>query len=204
MKLARFMHPDIRHALLVFLAVLLAVGSLVAVSETYMRMDQGEYRKTDMEIRRWKSRIDQANLNNQILVDHEDTFYRLQDMAIIGDENRLSWVETVQRVAEQRGLASVKYNIATQQIDTHDNLKTEFAGIDVFRSVMTLDMKLMHEGDFFTMMNALRKQAKGLFIVDKCDIVLLNQNIEYSAPTQENLSASCELSWYTMKKAMKG
>lgn len=201
--LNKYIHPGVRRALITFVATVLVVSAIILVSSVYKSDGEDGFRMTEMEIRKWKSRIDTANRNNQILVDHEDNFYRLKDRAVIGDENRLSWVEVIQRVANERGLASVKYNIASQKLDKHENLKTDFAGIDVFHSVMSLDMKLMHEGDFFAVLNALKKEARGLFVVDRCDIELLNTGVVPGSAT-ENIRAICDLSWYTMKKSERG
>lgn len=200
----KYIHPGIRRALIVFITTVVFVSVIIGLSEAYKGGDEGRFKSTEMQIRKWKSRIDEANRNNQILVDHEDNFYRLKNRAVIGDENRLSWVEVIQRVANERGLASVKYNIASQELDKHENLKAEFAGIDMFRSVMSLDMKLMHEGDFFAVLDALRQDARGLFIVDNCEIELLNPDAGMPAAAADNIRATCNLSWYTMKKTERG
>jgi hypothetical protein len=200
--LNKYIHPGIKRPLLVFIATLLGVSTILVASEAYKVSDQDSFRRTEVEIRKWKSRIDEANRNNQILVDHEDNFFRLKDKAVIGDENRLSWVEVIQREANDHSLVSVKYNIASQELDSRENLKSDFAGIDVFRSMMSLDMKLLHEGDFLAIMDAL-KDAKGLFVADDCNIELLNPGGEPSA-LEDNIKATCDLSWYTMKKSGKG
>ena len=201
--LNKYIHPGIRRALVVFVTTLLGVSAIIAVSDAYRGSGEDGFRTTELAIRKWKSRIDEANRNNQILVDHEDNYYSLKDRAVIGDENRLSWVEVIQRVANERGLVSVKYNIASQEQEKDENLKSDFPGIDVFRSVMSLDMKLMHEGDFFALLDALKKEAKGLFVVDSCNIELLNPGVAPSTE-EDNIRAVCELSWYTMKKKQRG
>lgn len=189
--------------MITFVVTVFCVSVVIVVSGVYRGEGERGFRMTEMEIRKWKNRIDEANRNNQILVDHEDNFYRLKNRAVIGEENRLSWVEVIQRVANERGLSSVKYNIASQELDKHENLKSGFAGIDVFHSVMSLDMKLMHEGDFFAVLDALKKDARGLFVVDRCDIELLNPGVIPASAT-ENIRAICDLSWYTMKKSERG
>ncbi len=158
-------------------------------------------------MRSWRGRIDEANKNNQILVQHEDTFKKLKDDYVIGDENRLSWVEVVQKVADSRRIASVKYDIASQVLLDKNTLDKKYAGIDVYKSVMSLEMKFIHEGDLFVMLNALREEAKGLVAVDKCDVELINKDINDGLIGQDvtdNMRAYCELSWYTLKKAEKG
>ena len=198
-----YIHPGIRRALIVFITVVLAMSTIIVMSDIYKAGDEDAFRSTEREMHKWKSRIDDANRNNQILLDHEENYYRLKNRAVIGDENRLSWVEVIQRVANERGMVSVKYNIISQELDKHENLKADFAGIDVYHSVMSLDMKLMHEGDFFVLLDTLKRDGKGLFVVDSCDIGLLNPGAMPST-TEDNIRATCELSWYTIKKQERG
>jgi hypothetical protein len=177
------------------------------MSDMYKTRASDENTLMMREMRSWRNKIDEANKNNQILVQHEDTFKKLVEESVIGDENRLSWVEVVQNVVESRKLTSVKYDIASRVLLDKKLLDKKYKGIDVFRSVMSLDMKLIHEGDLFVMLNALRNEAKGLVTVDKCDIELINKNINEGVIAQDdtvNMSAYCELSWYTLKKADRG
>jgi hypothetical protein len=198
---------DTKKALLLFTIVLLAMLSVVIMSELYKSKAYDENSRMAGEMRSWRGRIDEANKNNQILVQHEDTFKKLKDDFVIGDENRLSWVEVVQKVADSRRISSVKYDIASQVLLDKKTLDKKYAGIDVYKSVMSLEMKFIHEGDLFVMLNALREEAKGLVAVDKCDVELINKDINEGLIGQnatDNMRAYCELSWYTLKKAEKG
>jgi hypothetical protein len=200
-------HPVIKRSLTVFIVTLLLMVAVVIMSDMYKTRASDENTLMMREMRSWRNKIDEANKNNQILVQHEDTFKKLVEESVIGDENRLSWVEVVQNVVESRKLTSVKYDIASRVLLDKKLLDKKYKGIDVFRSVMSLDMKLIHEGDLFVMLNALRNEAKGLVTVDKCDIELINKNINEGVIAQDdtvNMSAYCELSWYTLKKADRG
>ena len=199
-------NPDIKKSLVVFILILLSMITVVTVSGMYKANASDEHTLASSEMRKWKSKIEEANRNNQILVKHEDTFKQLQEDSIIGGENRLSWVETVQRVADSRGIAAVKYNIASQQLLDKKLLDKKYKNIDVFRSVMSIEMNFIHEGDLFVMLNALREEAKGLMAVDKCDVELINKDVNegiIGQDTTDNMRAFCELSWYTLKKARK-
>lgn len=200
-------HPVIKKSLAAFVVVLLLMVTVVIMSDAYKTRASDENDRMMREMRSWRNKIDEANKNNQILVQHEDTFKRLVDESVIGDENRLSWVEVVQNVVESRKLTSVKYDIASRVLLDKKLLDKKYKDIDVYRSVMSLDMKLIHEGDLFVMLNALKNEAKGLVTVDKCDIELVNKNINEGVIAQGdtvNMSAYCELSWYTLKKGDRG
>ncbi len=200
-------NQDIKKSLITFTIILLSMISMVTASDVY-RSNAGEKNtRTMAEMRSWSNKIEDANRNNQILVKHEETFKKLKDNFVIGDENRLSWVEVVQNVADSRKIASVKYDIASQVLLDKSVLGSEYSGIDVFKSVMSLEMKFIHEGDLFVMLNALRSEAKGLVAVDKCDVELINKDVNDGIIGQnntDNMRAYCELSWYTLKKADNG
>jgi hypothetical protein len=199
--------PEVKRSLVVFAIVLLSMITVVTISGMFKAKASDENKLASSEMRRWKSKIDDANTNNQILVKHEDTFKQLKQESIIGDENRLSWVEVVQKVADSRGIAAVKYDIAQQALLDKKLLGKKYEGLDVYRSVMSIEMNFIHEGDLFVMLNALREEAKGLMVVDKCDVELINKDVNegiIGQDTTDNMRAFCELSWYTLKKAEKG
>ena len=202
----KYLHPTTKKALIVFVAIVLSMATVVTMSDMYKWNADEEDVKAKREMRKWRNKIEEANKNNQILVKHEDTFKQLKDNSVIGDENRLSWVEVVQKTAQSRGMATVKYSISNQVLQDKKSLDKRYKGIDVFKSTMSLDMKFMHEGDLFAMLNALRSHARGLSVVDRCDVELINksESEELSAEmARENMRAYCELSWYTLKKASK-
>lgn len=195
---------DIKKSFVVFVLVLCSMVAFVTFSAMYKTNASDENILAKSEMHKWKSKIEEANRSNQILVQHEDNFKRLQGDSIIGDENRLSWVEVVQKVADSRGIASVKYNIASQVLLDKSLLGRKYDGIDVYRSVMSIEMNFIHEGDLFVMLNALNSEAKGLMTVDKCDVELINKDVNEGVIEQDstdNMRALCEISWYTLKKA---
>lgn len=200
-------NQELKKALVFFAIILLSMISMVTVSEIYKSNANDKNARTVGEMRSWRNKIEEANRNNQMLVQHEDTFKKLKDKFVIGDENRLSWVEVVQKVADSRRIASVKYNIASQVLLDKNSLDKKYVGIDVFKSVMSLEMKFIHEGDLFVMLNALRDEAKGLVAVDKCDVELINKDVNdgiIGENITDNMRAYCELSWYTLKKSDNG
>lgn len=200
-------NPGINKALMFFTVILASMMTVVILSGAYKSNASNENSLMMRKMRSWSNKIDEANRNNQILVQHEDTFKKLVENSVIGDENRLSWVEAVQKVAESRKLSSVKYNIASRVLLDKKGMDRKYTDIDVYKSVMSLDMKILHEGDLFAMLDALKSQAKGLVAADKCNVELLNKNIHENIiqhDSKDNMRASCAFSWYTLKQAERG
>jgi hypothetical protein len=146
-------------------------------------------------MRIWQSKINSSVESNQIIDEFESNFLKLVNQGVVGTEDRLSWFETIQNTARKRGMPLVKYSISTQEALKERSLQREYRGIDVFKSVMTLDIKMAHEGDLFALLNDLRK-ADGLYAVDRCDIEKLSKKV---VDTDNNMKAYCELGWYTFR-----
>lgn len=194
--------PALMRALGVFTVVL--VLSIVVVSISFMYMDGVNQEQNDAKraMRIWQSKINSSVESNQIIDEFEINFLNLVNQGIVGAEDRLSWFETIQSTAKKRGMPSVKYSISTQQALNESNLESEYQGIKVFKSVMTLDAEMAHEGDLFALLNDLTK-ADGLFAVDRCSIIKTSKKV---VDTDNNMRAYCELGWYTFKgtKANEG
>ena len=183
--------------------VMLAL-SIIVVSVSYVYMDDiyQDQQSAKSAMRKWQTKINSSVENNQIIDEFESNFLKLVNQGVVGAEDRLSWFETIQNTAKKRGMPSVKYSISAQKVLKENNLKSQYRGIDVFKSVMTLDIKMAHEGDLFALLNDLAK-ADGLFAVDSCDIEKISKEVVDTGNNMKasNMKAYCELGWYTFKSS---
>ncbi len=191
--------PVIQRSLYIFMFVLISAILMVIMSYMYTEDAYKDRDSANRAMRIWKNKIEGSRQSNRIVDEYEAGYLNLVKNGVIGVENRLNWFETIQATAESRGMPSVKYSIASQIRHDDRNYKNEFSGINVYRSVMTLDIKMGHEGDLFTMLNNLESRAQGLFAVDKCNVEKFYNNT--SAAKRNNMKANCELSWYTIRSA---
>lgn len=187
--------PILMRALGVFTVITLVSVIVITISYIYMddAFQQQQSAKRAMHL--WQSKINSSVENTQIIDEFESNFLKLVNQGVVGAEDRLSWFETIQNTAKKRGMPLVKYSISSQAALNEANLKREYRGIDVFKSVMALDIKMAHEGDLFALLNDLEK-ADGLFAVDHCDIEKMNRK---AVDTENNMKAYCELGWYTFR-----
>ncbi len=191
--------PILLRAVIVFIIVLLL--TIVSITASYMYMDEVEQEmmSSNRDMRIWQSRINDSVENNQIIEEFESNFIKLVNQGVVGEEERLSWFESLQNTAKKRGMPLVKYSISSQLLLKEKNLKRDYPAIDVFKSTMTLNMKMGHEGDLFALLNNL-ENSHGLFAVDKCDIAKINRK---NTDSINNMKAYCELGWYTFKAKNK-
>lgn len=193
--------PVLVRALGVFVVMLVLSVIVVSVSFVYMESIEQEQQSAKRAMRIWQAKINSSVENTQIIDVFESNFLKLVNQGVVGEEDRLSWFETIQNTAKKRGMPLVRYSISTQQPLKERNLKREYKGIDVFKSVMTLDITMAHEGDLFALLNDLGK-ADGLFAVDSCDIE--KTNINNNVASNNNMKAFCELGWYTFRGSKAG
>ncbi|MEO8417668.1 MAG: hypothetical protein ABI475_02965, partial [Methylophilaceae bacterium] len=66
------------------------------------------------------------------------------------------------------------------------------------RSVMKLELSMLHEGDLLTLLDALEAQRNTPFIVRQCEITRLTAIS--SNTLKPNLLANCELDWLTLRE----
>ncbi|MDH5611341.1 MAG: hypothetical protein OEY66_02635 [Gammaproteobacteria bacterium] len=193
-----YIHPQIRKPLILFVLVTIFSTIIIAVSDFYLNNAFDSRESANRAMRLWKNKIDGSRESNRIINEYEKRYLDLVKNNIVGEENRLNWLETIQATANIKGMSSVKYNVSSQRLVEDKTGQHAAQGLKVYRSDMTLDMKMAHEGDLFEMLNTLENKAQGLFIVDKCNIE------NYGAPSKsgsENMHAYCELAWYTFKSA---
>jgi len=187
--------PTLVRAASLFVVVLVMSIIIVSISQVYMENVYQDQQSAKRAMRIWQTKINSSVENNQIIDDYESNFLKLVNQGVVGAEDRLSWFETIQNTAKKRGMPLVKYSISTQKALDESNLKHEYRGINVFKSSMTLDIKMAHEGDLFALLNDLTK-ADGLYTVDKCNIEKISKKI---VDTDNNMKAFCELGWYTFR-----
>ncbi len=180
----------------VFFTVMLILGIIaVSVSHAYMNNVYQDEQAAQRDMRFWQGEIHRSVEKNQIIDEFESDFLKLVAQGVVGSEDRLGWFETLQRAAKKRGMSFVKYSISEQKLLQKDNLTRQHSDINVYKSVMTLDMKMAHEGDLFALLNDLRK-ANGLFAVHSCNLEKISKEIVYN---KDNMKAYCKIGWYTFK-----
>lgn len=137
-----------------------------------------------------------AQLNNLVsLFENFNTDYKkYKKKGFLGEEQRLSWIETLENTANSLGLDDLRYQISPRQ-QLSNETHAHPSNINVFKSKLTFESGLVHEGDLLDIINNLNKLNSGLFIIDSCKIDRTAEELE--AASNSNFQASCSTSWYT-------
>jgi hypothetical protein len=183
---------------------IIALG--IALILTTLLVGYAEKRKNEklqaMELQ--QRQLDQARQRYQasgqekdIIIKYLPLYRQLIDEGFIGEERRLEWVDALRTIHQQNKLFGINYTIATQE-EYKPTFALNVPPFSLHRSVMKLELSMLHEGDLLTLINALDAQQSTPFIVRDCEITRMGAiNTSNLAP---NLRADCQLDWLTIRE----
>jgi len=193
---------NLQKELALFLISIAIATLMIVVSQSWWQSARNDRDMAANDLLDAKQRYYTALDQKKLLEEFENAFSQLVEQGIIGNEQRLSWVDAIETITADNKIPYIKYKIDKRQPAHSQTLTENYPGIDLFKSKMTLDMQLLHEGDLYTIINALNSRAKGLFDVNSCTIIRNPAQVSslIKSTTDKNFSVVCELSWYTMQK----
>ena len=192
---------SIKRGLMIFAVALSIAIGIVFIAVDYWNHSNAELQASNKAVRAAKKEYEHAVNNRRIFEEFNPRFELINRHNIVNSENRLDWAEKIEAITNRYNLPQVEYRIEKQEALKDAALKKQFPGIKISKSVMKLDMQVMHEGDVFRLLNSLDEEAKGLFDVQKCTIERKKQ-AGTDLLTQfdfRNFSVSCVLNWYSIK-----
>ena len=176
-----------------FVLSLALAGSLISLSEAYLGQamkDRQAAQKllTDARSQLLSAQSDQENMSAYAL-----EYNALLAQKVIGNEQRLDWLEGLEKLRQQGSVLDFKYTISPQQSYT-PNPPLDAGNFQLNRSSMTLHIDLLHEEQLLHLVEDMQKQISGWFMLDGCAISRTG-TIDEIAP----LKAECTGGWFTMK-----
>ena len=140
-----------------------------------------------------------SNIINDIdLLDQYRSLYReYKSSGLVGDERRLSWIESLESTNEVLRLPTLAYNLNPQEDFKRPKFKLK-RGVSVMSSPMDLTIGMLHEEDLFALLEGLRLSIQNLFTVDSCSIIR-SSPVDRSLDTRKaNLRTQCTIRWVTI------
>jgi hypothetical protein len=96
-------------------------------------------------------------------------YQRMQRQGMIGQENRLDWIDSIARIKSQRKLFEIKYSIEPQKpLDYPGIVPTKTSEFVVSR--VKLEMLLLHEEDLLNFLSDLRATGRFHVSVRHCSV----------------------------------
>ena len=131
-----------------------------------------------------------------------DVYKQLKALNILGEERRLEWADTMNRIRVQRELLDLRYRVERQKLLT--SVAGKPASVDFFASTMHVDMQLLHEEDLLRFLADLRASGNAYYSVKKCVLIRTGQAAGGATMTPR-LAAQCDIDLITIiDRAAKG
>jgi hypothetical protein len=188
----------IHKPLIVFSAGVI-VGILLFM--TALKYNEGEktrFMTAENDFNHTQQRYNEAQRDKELYRQYLDRYVRLSEKGIVGEEQRLSWIEVLQAVNKRLQLSSLQYEISPQQKATLPlNLPPN---IELNVSKMKLSAGLLHEGDLIELLETLKLRANGFYALDSCELATqigARRSLRYQ-PGVPFITMDCSLSWYTV------
>lgn len=183
----------------VLVVVVIAVVALFSLAQRFSSEQEKAMQQQQNLLNSARQRYQSSGIEKQLMTEYLPQYQALINKGFVGEERRLAWVDELRKQHQLNKLFSIKYNIGLQE-----PYKPSFAGnIGEFvlnRSIMTLDLDMLHEEDILQLTEALSQKNEEVFMLRDCEITRLNAGGALSNQLIANLHAKCELDWLTLRE----
>ena len=183
---------------LIYLLVALLLSASMAAAGYYYEASQRDKYEVSLSTLRTTHRLYTNIINDIDLLDQYRALYgEYKASGLVGDERRLSWIESLETTNTVLRLPTLTFNLDPQEDFQRPGLKVA-RDVSVMSSPMDLKIGMLHEEDLFALLEGLRLSIKNLFTVDSCSISRQN-SVERSLETKKaNLRSECTIRWVTI------
>jgi hypothetical protein len=186
----------LRGAIGIFSICLLVGGTLLGASHYFLEEMKAEYRNNHARFRDVSRKYLAVDEEERIVERDYPAFVRLYERGILGEEHRLSWLESLRKAGDKIQLPEIGYRISSQSVYEAE-FPVDLGAFNIYVSEMNLTLGLLHEGDLLGLLDALNDNAEGLYSVSRCEANRVNEEAEF-APSRPTIMASCRLNWFTV------
>jgi hypothetical protein len=185
---------------IVLIVVVVLMALLVWWSEYHKLETKNRLQIQKEQLMQAEQRFRTSGQEKETIIKYLPEYQRLIDIGFIGQEKRLEWVDGLRRIHKDRKLFNISYSINPQETYTIGILPN-LGGFTLNRSVMKLELSMLHEGDLVTLIDELRAGQGSPFIVRDCEIT----RIAAAKPNSfaPNMLGKCEIDWLTLREPVK-
>lgn len=196
MKLSASDFPLIRQSVLAVCASAIISAVILYSSGKYAESTQNDRRSAQTMLNDARNRLTTARQDQQNMAIYADEYGALIEQKIIGDDQRLDWIEGLEKIRLKNLVTDFRYNIAPQKIYASQP-PIDSGNFDIRYSEMKLQFDLLHEAQLLNFFAALRTDIKGWYQLEGCTLQRTGDENGQTAATQ--LKAECSGGWITLK-----
>ena len=187
----------LRRPLIMIVVAVVISAALVLVGYQYEKAQQKDYKAAVSTLRSTHQRYSNLVKDIDLLDQYRSLYSEYKSSGLVGDERRLSWIESLESTNEVLKLPILTYSLDPQEDFERPEFKLK-RGVSVMSSAMNLNMGLLHEEDLFALLEGLRLSISNLFTVDSCTMTRVGA-VDRSLDTKRaNLRSRCTIRWVTI------
>lgn len=176
---------------------MIAVGLLASYAEQYRTEKESAMVAEEGLYRNARQKFESSGLEKETIIEYLPTYNELLAKGFIGEERRIEWIERLRQIHGQYNLFSIDYSIG-QQEKYNPSFVSNLGNHVLNRSVMELQLDMLHEGDLINLLEDLHKDTPP-FMVRDCEITRpIGAEID-TKKVAANLKAACEIDWITLR-----
>ena len=178
-------------------AALILVGLLVSFADQYRAKNETALQIQLNLLNQARQKYQSSGLEKETIIQYLPKYNELLASGFIGEERRIEWIETLRQIHAQHKLFSIDYSIGLQE-RYKPSFLPNLGNFRLNRSVMSLKLDMLHEGDLLALLDGLREQTTP-FIVRDCEIKRPIGAVVNTKNITSNMQANCEIDWLTLR-----
>lgn len=183
--------------LAVLVLVVVCVAALVYFAHQQKTASAAVLQAQETQLSQARQRYQSSGQEKETIVRYLPVYRRLISEGFIGEERRIEWVDNLRTIHQENKLFGINYSIGVQEAyKPAFNLNP--GAMTLHRSVMKLELAMLHEGDLLLLVDELRARKITPFILRQCE-VNKRPGVSFDKFTA-NLQADCELDWLTVRE----
>ena len=182
--------------LLLLLGTVAISAAVIFYSGRGVKSGEAELKAQITQLSDARKRVQQSDQEKSVIERYVIPYRQLEKAGIVGDEQRISWIDALRTANSEADLYGVEYELGAQQNYSFVN-EVNAGPLSVRQSVMKLRFGILHEGDLFRFFQALAAQQVGRFAINKCSLQRLPVNLAVPV-NQPTLEAQCDVAWITI------
>lgn len=198
MKFSASDFPLIRWSILAICASAIASAVILYSSGKYAENTQKDRRNAQTMLSDARNRLAAAFQDQENMANYADEYGALIEQKIIGDDQRLDWMEGLEKIRQKNLVTDFRYNIAPQKIYAPQP-PIDSGNFDIHYSEMKLQLNLLHEAQLLNFFDALRSDIKGWYQLEGCTLQRTGAGNENEQTAATRLKAECSGGWITLK-----
>lgn len=194
MKFAKADFILIRWSILMACASTLFGIIILYGSSRYAEQAQQDQDNAQRLLNEAQNRLVTARQDRENMSAYSGEYAALEEHKIIGDEQRLDWIEGLEKLRQQNLVADFHYNIAPQKNYT-EIPPIDSGNFHIRYSEMKLHFGLLHEAQLLDLFAALRSQINGYYQLESCML----QRDSADENKSSHLKVECSGGWITLQ-----